>query len=73
MPQPAWGVSDLSGYWKYRTTTLLQLPEALSETVLALSEAAVYFPERHAAIRRQHELQLNTDCWKPGGVYAERR
>ena len=65
----AWGVPDLSGYWEYRTTTPLQRPEALADkVVLTPAEAAAYLPQRHAAIGRERDLQLNADWWVPGGL-----
>ena len=69
VPRTAWGVPDLSGYWEYRTTTPLQRPEALADKpVLTPAEAAVYLPQRHAAIGRERDLQLNADWWEPGGL-----
>ena len=69
VPRTAWGVPDLSGYWEYRTTTPLQRPEALADKiVLTPEEAAAYLAQRHAAIGRERDLQLNADWWEPGGL-----
>ena len=68
-PRTAWGAPDLSGYWEYRTTTPLQRPAALADKiVLTPEEAAVYLTQRHAAIGRERDLQLNADWWEPGGL-----
>ena len=69
LPRTVWGVPDLSGYWQYRTTTPLQRPASLADkTVLTPEEVAVYLTERHAAIGRERDLQLNADWWEPGGL-----
>ena len=69
VPRTAWGVPDLSGYWEYRTTTPLQRPAALADKiVLTPEEAAAYLTQRHAAIGRERDLQLNADWWEPGGL-----
>ena len=68
-PRTPWGTPDLSGYWEYRSTTPLQRPEELAgRAVLTPAEEAEYLTERHAAIGRERDLQLNADWWQPGGL-----
>ena len=68
-PLTPWGVPDLSGYWEYRSTTPLERPAALAgREVLTPEEEADYLIERHAAIGRERDLQLNADWWQPGGL-----
>ena len=68
-PRTPWGAPDLSGYWEYRSTTPLERPEALAgKAVLTPAEEAEYLTERHAAIGRERDLQLNADWWQPGGL-----
>ena len=68
-PSTSWGAPDLSGYWEYRTTTPLQRPSELAgRTVLTADEEAEYLTDRHAAIGRERDLQLNADWWQPGGL-----
>ena len=68
-PRTPWGAPDLSGYWEYRSTTPLQRPAELAgKTVLTPAEEAAYLTERHAAIGRERDLQLNADWWQPGGL-----
>ena len=69
LPRTPWGAPDLSGYWEYRSTTPLERPEALAgREVLTAAEEAEYLAGRHAAIRRERDLQLNADWWQPGGL-----
>ena len=69
LPRTPWGAPDLSGYWEYRSTTSLERPEALAgREVLTAAEEAEYLAGRHAAIRRERDLQLNADWWQPGGL-----
>ncbi len=73
LPVTPWGAPDLSGYWEYRSTTPLERPEALAgRDVLTPAEEAEYLAGRHAAIRRERDLQLNADWWQPGGLTAGR-
>ena len=73
VPRTAWGAPDLSGYWEYRTITPLQRPEALADkAVLAPEEVAAYLTQRHAAIGRERDRQLNADWWEPGGLTDNR-
>ena len=68
-PSTSWGAPDLSGYWEYRTTTPLQRPSELAgRIVLTADEEAAYLTDRHAAIGRERDLQLNADWWQPGGL-----
>ncbi len=68
-PRTPWGAPDLSGYWEYRSTTPLERPEALAgRAVLTPAEESAYLTERHAAIGRERDLQLNADWWQPGGL-----
>ena len=68
-PRTPWGDPDLNGYWRYRSTTPLQRPAALAgKAVLTPAEEAEYLTERHAAIGRERDLQLNADWWQPGGL-----
>ena len=68
-PRTPWGAPDLGGYWEYRSTTPLERPEALAgRAVLTAAEEAAYLHERHAAIGRERDLQLNADWWQPGGL-----
>ena len=68
-PRTPWGAPDLSGYWDYRSTTPLQRPAELAgKAVLTPAEEAAYLTERHAAIGRERDLQLNADWWQPGGL-----
>ncbi|MEE2636805.1 MAG: hypothetical protein VYE68_06180 [Acidobacteriota bacterium] len=67
------GTPDLSGYWEYRSTTPLQRPISLTgKAVLTLEEMADYLVERHAAIGRERDLQLNADWWQPGDLTDRR-
>lgn len=69
LPRTSWGAPNLSGYWEYRTTTPLQRPEMFSDkAVLAPHEEAEYLVDRHVAIGRERDLQLNADWWEPGGL-----
>ena len=69
VPLTPWGAPDLSGYWEYRSTTPLQRPEALAgREVLTPAEEAEYLADRHAAIGRERDLQLNADWWQPAGL-----
>ena len=69
LPRTPWGAPDLGGYWEYRSTTPLERPEALAgREVLTAAEEAEYLAGRHAAIRRERDLQLNADWWQPGGL-----
>ena len=68
-PRTAWGAPDLNGHWEYRSTTPLERPAALAgKAVLTPAEEAAYLTERHAAIGRERDLQLNADWWQPGGL-----
>ena len=68
-PRTPWGAPDLSGYWEYRSTTPLERPAALAgRSVLTPAEESAYLTERHAAIGRERDLQLNADWWQPGGL-----
>ena len=67
------GTPDLSGYWEYRSTTPLQRPISLTgKAVLTPEKMADYLVERHAAIGRERDLQLNADWWQPGDLTARR-
>ena len=69
VPHTAWGAPDLGGYWEYRSTTPLERPAELAgRTTLTPEEEADYLVERHAAIGRERDLQLNADWWQPGGL-----
>ncbi len=69
LPLTPWGAPDLSGYWEYRSTTPLERPEALAgKDVLTPTEEVEYLAGRHAAIRRERDLQLNADWWQPAGL-----
>ena len=69
LPRTAWGAPDLSGYWEYRTTTPLERPAAFADTAVLTPEAEVaYLRQRHAAIGRERDLQLNADWWEPTGL-----
>jgi len=73
LPRTSWGTPDLSGYWRYRTTTPLERPEELAgKTVLTTEEEVAYLNDRHAAIGRERDLQLNADRWQPSGLTAGR-
>ena len=64
-----WGAPDLRGYWEYRSTTSLERPAELAGRVtLTPDEEAAYLVERHAAIGRERDLQLNADWWQPAGL-----
>ena len=68
-PRTPWGAPDLSGYWEYRSTTPLERPAELAgRERLTPDEEAAYLVERHAAIGRERDLQLNADWWQPGGL-----
>ena len=68
-PRTPWGAPDLNGHWEYRSTTPLERPEALAgKAILTPAEEAAYLTERHAAIGRERDLQLNADWWQPGGL-----
>ena len=68
-PRTPWGAPDLSGYWEYRSTTPLERPAELAgRETLTPDEEAAYLVERHAAIGRERDLQLNADWWQPGGL-----
>ena len=68
-PRTPWGAPDLSGYWEYRSTTPLERPAELAGVeTLTPDEEAAYLVERHAAIGRERDLQLNADWWQPGGL-----
>ena len=68
-PRTSWGAPDLNGHWEYRSTTPLERPAALAgRAVLTPAEEAAYLTERHAAIGRERDLQLNADWWQPGGL-----
>ncbi|MCE2515352.1 MAG: hypothetical protein J4F37_10140 [Acidobacteria bacterium] len=69
LPRTSWGAPDLSGYWEYRSTTSLERPAELAgRATLTPDEEAAYLVERHAAIGRERDLQLNADWWQPGGL-----
>ncbi|MCY4074424.1 MAG: hypothetical protein OXH04_03220 [Acidobacteria bacterium] len=68
-PRTPWGAPDLGGYWEYRSTTPLERPAELAgRERLTPDEEAAYLVERHAAIGRERDLQLNADWWQPGGL-----
>ena len=68
-PRTPWGAPDLGGSWQYRSTTPLQRPAELAgRATLTPDEEAAYLVERHAAIGRERDLQLNADWWQPGGL-----
>ncbi len=69
LPRTSWGAPDLAGYWEYRSTTPLERPAELAgRATLTPDEEAAYLVERHAAIGRERDLQLNADWWQPGGL-----
>jgi len=57
-----WGDPDLQGIWDYRTSTPLERPDDLKDTITLENEAAAAFEERRRALVEQRRADgLNAD------------
>ena len=73
VPRLPWDVPDLQGIWLRQSSTPLEPDPAVADkAVLTPAEAAAFLTERHAAINRYLEFDLNAD-WPSLGGLTDRR
>ena len=73
VPRLPWDVPDLQGIWLRQSSTPLEREATVADkAVLTPAEAAAYLTQRHAAINRYLELDLNAD-WPSLGGLTDRR